>query len=57
MPEGAGFYLDDISIPVSWFPIDTGRDSKLYVELYDPINQFNPDRTNVTKMIEIEDGS
>ncbi len=22
MPEGTGFYLDDISIPVSWHPIE-----------------------------------
>ena len=35
MPERTGFYLDDISIPVSWYPIEAGRNNKLYIELLD----------------------
>ena len=30
MPEGTGFYIDDISIPVSWYVIDTGRNVLYY---------------------------
>lgn len=30
MPEGTGFYIDDISIPVSWYVIDAGRNNKIY---------------------------
>ena len=29
MPEGTGFYIDDISIPVSWYTIDDGRNNNL----------------------------
>lgn len=57
MPEGTGFYLDDISIPVTWYPIEKDRNNKLYVELYDPVDPFNPNRTTVTKTVEIEEGS
>lgn len=57
MPEGTGFYLDDISIPVSWYPIEQNRNNKLYVELYDPVDPYNSTRTTVTKAIEIAEGS
>jgi hypothetical protein len=30
MPAGTGFYIDDISIPVSWYTVDAGRNNKLY---------------------------
>jgi hypothetical protein len=30
MPEGTGFYIDDISIPVSWYVIDEGRNNVLH---------------------------
>ncbi len=30
MPEGTGFYIDDICIPVSWYVIDEGRNNILY---------------------------
>ncbi len=49
MPEGTGVYVGDISIPVSWYPIEQNRYSKLYVELYDPPAQLNPDRKNSLK--------
>ena len=29
MPEGTGFYLDDISIPVTWYPITENRNNKI----------------------------
>lgn len=57
MPEGTGFYLDDISIPVTWYPIEKDRNNKLYVELYDPVDPYNPNRVTVTKVIAIDEGS
>lgn len=30
MPEGTGFYIDDICIPVSWYVVDEGRNNHLY---------------------------
>ncbi len=30
MPAGTGFYIDDISIPVSWYVVDEGRNNHLY---------------------------
>lgn len=30
MPQNAVFYIDDVSIPVSWYTIQTGRNNKLY---------------------------
>lgn len=30
MPAGTGFYIDDVSIPVSWYGIDEGRNNKVY---------------------------
>ena len=56
MPEGTGFYLDDISIPVTWYPITENKNNKIYIELYDLPQQFNPNRTTVTKTIVIEEG-
>ncbi len=56
MPEGTGFYINDISMPVSWCPIEQNRKNKLYVELRDPAH-VSPSRTIVTKVIEIEEGS
>lgn len=53
MPEGTGFYLDDISIPVSWYPIEKNRNNKIYVELYNA----NNDGGSTSKAIEIEEGS
>ena len=35
MPENSGFYLTDVSIPISWFMIDNGN-NKLYFKLYYP---------------------
>ena len=33
MPEGCGFYLDDISIPVSWYEIMKDRNDHLYYRI------------------------
>jgi hypothetical protein len=30
MPEHTGFYIDDVSIPVSWYTIDANRNNKLW---------------------------
>ena len=30
MPQNAVFYIDDVSIPVSWYTIDEGRNNKFY---------------------------
>ena len=57
MPEGTGFYLDDISIPVTWYPITDNNNNRIYIKLCDPPQQFNPDRTTVTKAIVIEEGT
>jgi len=53
MPERAGFYLDDISIPVSWYPIEAGRNNKLYIELFEPPMEFSTTRITLTKVVEI----
>jgi len=54
MPERAGFYLDDISIPVSWYPIEAGRNNKLYIELFDlPHNIILYPHISETKVVEI----
>ena len=34
MLEGTGFYLDDISIPVTWYPITENKNNIIYIELY-----------------------
>jgi hypothetical protein len=57
MPEGTGFYLDDIRIRVSWYPIEQTKNNTIYVELYHPLQQFNPNQTTVTEVIQIEEGS
>lgn len=36
MPEDTVFYIDDVSIPVSWYMIDSNRNNKLYVR-YDTL--------------------
>ena len=28
-PENTGFYIDDVSIPVSWYTIDANRNNKI----------------------------
>ena len=33
MPDGCGFYLDDISIPVSWYMINKDRNDHLYYRI------------------------
>ena len=33
MPDGCGFYLDDVSIPVSWYPIIADRNDHLYYKV------------------------
>ena len=33
MPQNAVFYIDDVSIPVSWYPVEAGRNDKLYLEV------------------------
>jgi hypothetical protein len=33
MPEGSVFFVDDVSIPVSWYVIDDNRNNKLYVRV------------------------
>jgi hypothetical protein len=30
MPEHTGFYIDDVSIPVSWYTIDANRNNKIW---------------------------
>ena len=57
MPAGTGFYIDHISIPCSWYPITSGFNNNLYVELYDPPQEFVPNATSVTKKITIEEGN
>jgi hypothetical protein len=57
MPEATGFYIDDISIPCSWYPITAGFNNNLYVELYDPPDEFIPDGVSVSKKITIEEGN
>ena len=39
MPEGTGFYIDDVCIPHSWYPIEDGRNAQLVVD-YDGIDRF-----------------
>ena len=34
MPEGTGFYIDDISIPVSWYVIEEGRNNILWFRAF-----------------------
>ena len=31
MPEDTGFYIDDVCIPHSWYPIEAGRNTQLVV--------------------------
>ena len=34
MPEGTGFYIDDISIPVSWYVIEEGRNNIVFFQAF-----------------------
>ncbi len=36
MPEDTGFYIDDVCIPHSWYPIEAGRHFQIVVS-YDAI--------------------
>ena len=33
MPDNTVFYIDDVSIPVSWYAVDSNRNNKLYVNI------------------------
>lgn len=59
MPEKSGFYIDDVSIPMSWFPIERGRNNKLYIELLDepiPYHDYTIEpRLSQTKVVELEE--
>ena len=39
MPEDTGFYIDDVCIPHSWYPIEDGRNAQLVVN-YDGVIRF-----------------
>ena len=39
MPEDTGFYIDDVCIPHSWYPIEAGRNAQIVVS-YDAIVHF-----------------
>ena len=56
-PDNSGFYLDDVSIPVTCFPIEAARNNIIYIELYDPPLEVHTDRTAFTKKIELEEGN
>ena len=31
MPEDTGFYIDDVCIPHTWYPVEAGRNAQLVV--------------------------
>jgi hypothetical protein len=33
MPDGAHFYVDDVNIPNSWYSIEKGMNSKMYIRV------------------------
>ena len=39
MPEDTGFYIDDVCIPHSWYPIEDGRNAQIVVN-YDAVVHF-----------------
>ena len=39
MPEDTGFYIDDVCIPHSWYPVEDGRNAQLVVD-YDGIDHY-----------------
>ena len=39
MPEDTGFYIDDVCIPHSWYPVETGRNTRI-VMAYDGMIHF-----------------
>ncbi len=39
MPEDTGIYVDDVCIPQAWYPIESGRNTKLVVS-YDVVVHF-----------------
>jgi hypothetical protein len=47
LPENTAFYITDISVPVSWYTIEAGRNNKLYFR----VNAYNVD------VITIPDGN
>ena len=40
-PENSVFYIDDVSIPHSWYVIETGINDKLYMHVSDPDEIYN----------------
>jgi hypothetical protein len=42
MPHNAGFYIDDIAIPHTWYTIEENRNDKLYMR----VSPLNPDPDN-----------
>ncbi len=38
-PEDTGFYIDDVCIPHTWYPIEAGRNAQLVVT-YDNLTHF-----------------
>ena len=39
MPEDTGFYIDDVCIPHTWYPVEAGRNAQLVVS-YDAVVHF-----------------
>ena len=39
MPDDTGFYIDDVCIPHSWYPVEDGRNAQLVVN-YDGVVHF-----------------
>jgi hypothetical protein len=33
MPDNTGFYINDVAVPVSWYPIDEGRNDMFYFKV------------------------
>ena len=42
LPNNAAFYIDDVSIPHTWYPIEQNRNDKLYMR----VSPLNPDPDN-----------
>ena len=39
-PDNTGFYIDDVTIPVSWYTIEEGRNNELYVRVNGVLHAF-----------------
>ena len=39
MPDNTGFYIDDVSVPVSWYVIDEGRNDMFYFKVGGEVSQ------------------